>query len=221
MNTTRTTISLAIVATALLGSPSALADDATPPATPSTGPSTTTAGATTSTAAGAPVQPQTSTTTTTGADVGDQTVTPVPTVPVAGAARSEDTVTLYQSVRPNKPLLYTGGILLLGAYVPTATLTAVNNQDPGADKALYLPVVGPWMNLADRHSDSSSDNTRDTILIAASGVVQGVGAGLLIASLVIPEKVPAATVQAGNTKIHFAPTSFGVASAGVGAGGTF
>jgi hypothetical protein len=43
----------------------------------------------------------------------------------------------------------------------------------------------------------------------------------MLMSLFIPERVPAATILAGNTTVHIAPTSFGVASAGVGAGGTF
>lgn len=158
----------------------------------------------------------TSTTTTTSAD-GDATATPMPAA--APPPGERETVTLYQSVRPNKPYLYTGGIMFLGAYATTATLTAVSDN-ANADKNLYLPVVGPWVHLADSAA-TRSNSTTDTILIAGSGVVQGVGAGLMLASLFIPEKVPAATIQAGNTKVHFAPTSFGIGSAGAAAGGTF
>ena len=109
--------------------------------------------------------------------------------------------------------------MLLGAYVTTATLTAVSNN-PSADKNLYLPVVGPWVHLASK-SATATNSTTDTLLVAGSGVIQGVGGGLMLASLLIPESVPAATIQAGDTTIHISPSSFGVGSAGVGAVGTF
>jgi hypothetical protein len=128
--------------------------------------------------------------------------------------QSKDTVTLYQSYRPNKPWLYTGGILFLGSYVPTAALTAANDLD----RSMYIPVVGPWLHLADQPADAS---TTDTVLIAGSGILQGVGVLMMTASLFIPERVPAATIQAGNVKINLTPTTLGRNSAGVGAVGTF
>jgi hypothetical protein len=153
----------------------------------------------------------------TSADDASATATPMPSSTLRPADR--ETITLYNSVRPNKPFLFTGGIMLLGSYATTATLTAVSNNDH-ADQNLYIPVVGPWAHLGSK-SATASDKTMDTVLVAGSGVVQGVGAGLVLMSLFIPERVPAATIQAGNTTVHIAPTSFGVASAGVGAGGTF
>jgi hypothetical protein len=145
------------------------------------------------------------------------TTSPVtdPSIPAATTSPGEkDTVTLYQSYRPNKPWLYTGGILFLGTYVPTAALTAANDLD----RSMYIPVVGPWLHLADQPADAS---TTDTVLIAGSGVLQGVGVLMMTASLFIPERVPAATIQAGNVKINLTPTTLGRSSAGVGAVGTF
>jgi hypothetical protein len=122
----------------------------------------------------------------------------------------KDTVVLYQSYRPNKAYLYTGGAILLGSYVTTAAVTASENED----QVLYIPVAGPWISLADR---PANEDTSTTALIIGSGVLQGVGALLTTASFFIPEKVPAATIQAGNTKIHLSPMANGRGTAGVGA----
>lgn len=142
------------------------------------------------------------------------TTTAATTSPSYSTPTSRDTVTLYEYNRPNKAWLFTGGLVFLGSYVPTAVITATNDLD----RSLYIPVVGPWLHLADQPQDAS---TRDTILVAGSGALQGLGVLMMTASLFIPEKVPTATIHAGNTKIHLGPTSMGRTSAGIGAVGTF
>lgn len=157
---------------------------------------------------------------TTKAPVGTTTitqadVTPVP--PPTTTSRERDTVTLKQSFRPNRPLLYTGSALFLGSYVTTAALTAtkVNDDNDRGDRTMYIPVVGPWMHLAD-----IKETGTDLALTIGSGVLQGAGIGLAAASLFIPEKVPAATIQAGNVKMNVAPTTF-AGGGGMGAVGQF
>ena len=125
-------------------------------------------------------------------------------------------MTLNQSFRPNRPLLYTGGLIFLGTYVTTAVLTAMNVEDGNGDKTMYLPVVGPWLHLADIDEGST-----DTALIVGSGILQGAGALLAISSLFISEKMPAATIQAKGVKVNLTATTFGRGSAGVGAVGQF
>jgi hypothetical protein len=88
-----------------------------------------------------------------------------------------------------------------------------------ADRDLYIPIVGPWINLADRSTDREN-NTRDTVLIAGSGVLQGIGTLMLITSFFVPEKVPAARISAGNVKMQVTPTA-SMGGGGVGAVGTF
>jgi hypothetical protein len=128
--------------------------------------------------------------------------------------RERDTVTLYQQHRPNKAYLYTGGALFLGSYVTTAVVNATSD----IDRTLYIPVVGPWLHIADRGDNA---DTFGTVMIVGSGIVQGAGVLLSAASLFIPEKVPAATIQAGDVRLNVSPTAFGRGSAGVGAVGTF
>jgi hypothetical protein len=128
-------------------------------------------------------------------------------------------VTVYQKTRPNKPLLLTGGIMLVATYATTAAFVGANG--PIGDHDLYIPVVGPWINLADRQCIGDCPNeTRDTVLIAGSGVLQGVGALLALGSFFIPESVPAARITAGSVKMNIAPTA-SVAGGGLGAVGTF
>jgi hypothetical protein len=141
-----------------------------------------------------------------------------PLPPSTGASPpSGETSTVYQRRSPNRPLLITGGALLVGTYATTAAISGVNG--PVADRDLYLPVVGPWINLADRSSDRQN-NTRDVVLIAGSGVLQGVGAVMLISSFFIPESIPVARISAGNVKMHVTPTA-GMGAGGIGAVGTF
>jgi hypothetical protein len=135
---------------------------------------------------------------------------------------SRETTTLYQSVRPNKAYLYTGGGLFLGSYATTATLTgiAANDDRPNVDRNLYLPVIGPWLHLID-DGKTASNGTVDTVMVAGSGILQGAGIAMIIASFFIPEKHAAATIQAGNVKMHVTPMSMGRAGSGLGAVGTF
>lgn len=158
------------------------------------------------------------TTTITSADV---TATPMPSPTVRPPTR--ETMTVYEPYRPNRPLLYTGGALFLGSYAATAALTAANPNSDRTDKTLFLPVVGPWLSLADRDCKtcSSGENTLDTALIAGSGALQGIGVIMMTASLFVPEKIPTATIQAGNVKMNVTATTTGKGSAGIGAVGTF
>jgi hypothetical protein len=152
-----------------------------------------------------------------GVSFADNTTTP-PATTGANSASGESTV-VYNKRRPNKALLITGSALLVGTYVTTAALAGANG--PEQDKNLYIPVVGPWLNLADRTTASGrAGDTRDTVLIAGSGVLQGAGAALLITSFFVPEKVPAARISAGNVKMQITPTA-APGAGGLGAIGTF
>lgn len=173
--------------------------------------SSTTSAAATTPAATTP----SSTTTLTSAD--DSSITPLPpssSGTLSTGSTSNESVTVYKHNRPNKPLLFTGVGILAGTYATTAAITAANSETN--DKSLYIPVVGPWLTLAGTNDYSSGK----TLLIAGSGALQGIGAGLAIASFFIPEKVAAATISAGNVKMNVTPTSVG-GGGGIGAVGTF
>jgi hypothetical protein len=159
----------------------------------------------------------TSTTTTTSAD--DATAASSAPITTMAPPPSGESTVVYNHQRPNKALLITGASLFVGTYVTTAAFAGANG--PVADKDLYLPIVGPWINLSERTTASGRGNdTRDVVLIAGSGVLQGAGAALLVTSFFVPERVPAARISAGNVKMQITPQA-GPGAGGLGAVGTF
>lgn len=129
--------------------------------------------------------------------------------------RDEPASTVYTNKRPNTALLVTGVALFASTYVTTAAVHAGNGREGGVDDHLYIPIAGPWINLG-----QSSHETRDDVLIVGSGILQGVGAGLAISSLFIPNKVETARISAGPVKMNVTPTTY-AGGAGLGAVGTF
>ena len=137
------------------------------------------------------------------------------------ALAEETTATLpaYAYQKPNRPLLYTGVALGVSTYVVTAALSAAGQR--AADRDLFVPLAGPFMNLSNRNCarDCTTD-TQDTVTIATSGALQLVAVGLIITSAFVPEKVSAGHFQAGPVKMLVTPTA-AANGGGVGAVGTF
>lgn len=153
------------------------------------------------------VQPSTpsSTTTITQAEIAPPPIIPPP---------EDRTTTVYRDKRPNTPLLVTGAALFAATYVTTAAVTASGGRPNGVDDHLYIPIAGPWINLARTEHES-----RDDVLIVGSGILQGIGAGLAISSFFIPQKVEAARIDT-RAKVRITPTTY-AGGGGLGAVGTF
>ena len=103
-------------------------------------------------------------------------------------AQSRETVT---TSGPNRDLLRSG-IFTLG--VPyAASIVVAATSDRAEDKNLYIPVAGPWIDFANRGScgragEPSCDlETAYKVLLVGNGILQGVGALQILASLVYPE----------------------------------
>lgn len=124
--------------------------------------------------------------------------------------------------RPNKTLLSTGVGLFVVSYVPSLVAGAVSPRD--SDKDLFIPVVGPWMDLGDHGCDARDCGSREDInkaMLITSGVVQGAGVLLGLGSLLIPETTTTTTKRTtAKAEVKVLPVSFG-AGAGVGAVGRF
>ncbi len=172
-------------------------------------------GATTATTPPSTATTPTSTTTTTSAE--DATAAAATPTPMAAPTPGEST-TIYAKRTPNKALLITGSSLFVSTYATTAALAGANGGL--GDKDLYIPIAGPWINIADRNGANYENNTRDTVLIAGSGVLQGIGALMAVSSFFVPEKVPAARIQAGNVQMQIVPQA-GAGAGGLGAVGVF
>lgn len=81
--------------------------------------------------------------------------------------------------RPNVPLLATSSLLFVGSYVPTIIYQGAKDRD----NDLYIPIAGPWMDLASGHN-----STAEKTLLSMSGVAQGLGALGMVSSFFVPQR---------------------------------
>ncbi len=149
---------------------------------------------------------------------GTTTTTAATLMPAMGE-RPED----RDLVRPHRSMLITGSALFLGAYGVTAAGAALSDTD--ADKRLYIPLVGPWLDLGDRECGFGQCGFREDVNILhiiGSGAAQATGLVLAVASFFVEERRggrPAPQRPAPEpprTTFHVVP-HFG----GIGAVGTF
>ncbi len=126
--------------------------------------------------------------------------------------------------RPNVPLITTGLVTFGLSYVPALVVAGESTQS--ADHNLYIPVAGPWLDIANRPScggggPDCTTETTDKVLIGVSGVFQGVGAVMTVLGLLTPERSEVVTAaKADKPTIHVSPTSVGTGY-GLGAVGTW
>jgi hypothetical protein len=112
------------------------------------------------------------------------------------------------SVRPNRPLLITGASIFAATYGATVITAAASSTD--SDDDLYIPVAGPWINLADRDcgfGDCGNQEDWENALIIGSGIAQGAGVALALASLFIPEHKEAKTYATKSPHVRSAENS--------------
>lgn len=86
---------------------------------------------------------------------------------------------------PNRALLHSGIWTLGLSYVP-ALVVAIESSE-GADKNLYVPVAGPWIDLANRDCPSCEHETANKALLITDGIFQGIGALQLVGSFLFVE----------------------------------
>ena len=89
---------------------------------------------------------------------------------------------------------------------------------------LFIPVVGPWVDLGNRDCATRSCGNDDVAkaMIISSGIAQGVGVLLGVGSLFVPESTTTRTRNEVTSKaeVTFTPVSYG-SGAGLGAVGRF
>jgi hypothetical protein len=128
-------------------------------------------------------------------------VTPRPT--------TERTVT--EPVRPNRGFIAAGSLTLLSSYLPALAVAATSSQP--ADDRLYIPLAGPWLDLAERPpcgpgSIPCDQETLNRVLLVGTGLAGVAGIGLLVAGFVVPERRTVTTVQ--TARLVIGPGRIGV-----------
>jgi hypothetical protein len=155
------------------------------------------------------------------------------TAPSAGAAQSQGSgpgvaVEQVTYARPNR-FIIGGGILgFVGAYVPSVIVAAHNGNS--YDNNLYIPVVGPWLDLEQRPGCSIGPTScgRESgfaALLIVDGVVQALGPMATIVGLLVPERrsvvITAKADKPARPTVHIVPARLGRDAYGVSAFGDF
>jgi hypothetical protein len=152
-------------------------------------------------------------------------------------ARAEDVVVQRPDVvkdqtsttGPNQTLLHSGVWILGLSYVPVVIVAAESSR--AGDKNLYIPVAGPWLDLATRQGCQpgvSCNETANKLLIVIDGIFQGMGALDIVGSFIFPE-THTVTVSssercespAPSFSIRIAPAKVSARAYGMAAVGTF
>ncbi|HWA77956.1 MAG TPA: hypothetical protein VG937_36730 [Polyangiaceae bacterium] len=143
---------------------------------------------------------------------------PAPAAAQQAAVMGERTV-----AGPNRDLLHTGAWTLGLSYVP-ALVVAIESSE-NADKNLYIPVAGPWMDVATRDCPTCEHETANKVLLVTDGIFQGIGALQLIGSFLFVEtRTNAALAKPHAQKasaFQIAPTRLPEGGYGLAAHGAF
>jgi hypothetical protein len=136
-------------------------------------------------------------------------------------AQSRETVS---TTGPNRSLLHSG-IFVLGVPYVTSVIVATGSSHSGDDN-LYIPVAGPWMDLANRghcggFGEATCDNeTTNKVLLVVDGIFQGIGALDIVGAFVFPE-TRTVSVSSLPPRVVVAPAYWGKSGYGVSALATF
>jgi len=140
----------------------------------------------------------------------------------AASAQSHESVT---TMGPNRGMLRSG-VFMLGVPYVTSVIVAAESDHPGDDN-LYIPVAGPWMDLAGRGpcgnvpgGPSCDGETVNKVLLVVDGIFQGIGAIDIVGAFVFPET---RTIYATSSqpRVVVAPAYWGRDGYGVSAFATF
>ncbi|WP_437957683.1 hypothetical protein WME76_41295 [Sorangium sp. So ce119] len=103
--------------------------------------------------------------------------------------RTRDTVTITDSV-PNRGLIWSG-VAVLGTTYGISTVVATFSDEP-ADRALWVPVAGPWIDLGTRGKcgggQECNAETTNKVLLVADGLGQAIGALQILSGFIFPAK---------------------------------
>lgn len=125
---------------------------------------------------------------------------------------------------PDHALIGAGIFILASAYMPAAAVAG--SSDLRADQRLYIPVAGPWLDLAQRPMCAATGCGAESTyraLVATDGILQGLGAFMTLVGLLSgDDSPPPATASAdGRDTVHVSPAQIGAGAYGLTAYGSF
>lgn len=126
-------------------------------------------------------------------------------------------VVVVEEKTPNFGLI-TAGAVMFGVPYTTSVIVAAAS-DRASDHSLYIPLVGPWIDLGRRGQCTTlrcDGETGNKVLLVVDGIFQGVGALQMLGGFVFPS-TRTVTRTAG---VHVTPTA-GLSSVGLAAFGSF
>jgi hypothetical protein len=121
-------------------------------------------------------------------------------------------------------LLFSSGLVMFGGtYTASAVVAGTSNH--AGDKALYAPLVGPWIDFANRCPGPApcGSDTGSKVLLGFDGVFQGIGALTLVSSFFLMPSRRGRVVARSESPLTFRvlPASLGRGAPGLTAIGTF
>jgi hypothetical protein len=126
---------------------------------------------------------------------------------------------VVQETRPDANLIGSGVLLLGLSYGASVIIGATSGRQE--DKHLYVPVAGPWIDLARRApclDDSCPHETGNKILLVADGIIQGAGLLQILGGFLFPET--RYVTHIASRRVHVAPVA-GPGGVGISASGVF
>jgi hypothetical protein len=104
-----------------------------------------------------------------------------------GLAARRDVIT-YEESMPNGALIGSGLTMFGASYIPS--MIVAMSSDLPADSSLFVPVVGPWINLAQRDSTCPDGRCQhdagNKVMLVMDGVFQGLGALQIAGGFLFP-----------------------------------
>jgi hypothetical protein len=123
---------------------------------------------------------------------------------------------------PGTWLIDSGAAVFAASYLPAMVVGASSAQH--ADRALFAPIAGPWIDLAQLPPCTPGVVCASTAargLVIVDGVFQVLGVASFIAGLMTPAPEPVQLVAGARSTLRIAPAQVGAGAYGMVAFGTF
>jgi hypothetical protein len=147
----------------------------------------------------------------------------------AGAQEAPPPVTTQETTTeatgPSMAMVGSGVVIFGLSYVPAVVAGSVSGLT--ADRALFVPLAGPWVDLAQRpncpSAGCSNREITDKVLLVTDGVFQAIGALTIVGGLLTTAHETRTVQRAAShgPTFHLTPASMGAGGYGMAALGTF